>query len=107
MKEQTQGLEQKQLCILSVLLLASTGNEVSESNLKKISEHLKIKLDSYLVEIFSKIPKEKLSEIIKNPFGGGVSAPSAEAAEVKQEAKKEEEKKEEEEEEGSSGFDLF
>ncbi|KAI5172497.1 large subunit ribosomal protein LP1 [Nematocida sp. LUAm3] len=93
--------DQKEICVLSTLLLHSSGVALNEDNLRKISKHLKVEVDSYLLELFSKVSSETLDRLIKNPSAGSVSAPSA-SAEVKEEAKKEEEPEEE-----SEDFDLF
>lgn len=98
-------IEQKELCTLSVLLLHTSGVEVSADNMRKIAQHVGVEVDSYLLELFAKVPQEKIEQIVLNPFGGGIPQ-SASAAAV--EEKKEEAKPvEEEEEEESDDFDLF
>ncbi|KAI5192529.1 large subunit ribosomal protein LP1 [Nematocida sp. AWRm77] len=99
-------IEQKELCTLSVLLLHTAGVEVSQENMRKVAQHVGVEVDSYLLELFSKMPKEKLASIILNPFGSGAApVASADVAEKKEEEKKDE--KEEEEEEDSDDFGLF
>ncbi|KAI5180588.1 large subunit ribosomal protein LP1 [Nematocida sp. AWRm80] len=97
-------IEQKELCVLSILLLQSTGLDVSVEGINKIATHVGVKVDSYLPELFSKVTKERLEELIKNPSGGSVSQNTAAASEEVKEEKKEES---EEEDEGSDDFELF
>lgn len=96
-------IEQKELCVLSTLLLHSSGVDVTEAAIKRIADHVGVNIDSYLMEMFTKVTKDSLDRIISNPTAGTVPV-----QETKQgEAPKEEEKQEEEEDEGSDDFDLF
>ncbi|KAI5184532.1 large subunit ribosomal protein LP1 [Nematocida homosporus] len=98
-------IDQKEICVLSTLLLHTSGLEVSENNIKKIATHLGVELDSYLVELFSKVSASTLDKIISNPVAGAAVAVSSEAA-ASTGAAPVAEKKEESEEE-SDDFDLF
>lgn len=96
-------IDQKELCVLSTLLLHSAKSEVTPESLARIADHLKQKVDGYLLELFSGVGRDTLESIIRSPSGSAAtSAAPAEAA--KEEAKKEET---EEEDEGSDDFDLF
>lgn len=94
--------DQKEICVLSTLLLHSSGIPLNEDNLRKISKHLNVEVDSYLLELFSRVSPDTLERLIKNPSSGSVSAPASSSAAAKEEAKKEEEPEEE-----SEDFDLF
>lgn len=77
--------------------------DATEEAIRKVAQHVGVELDSYLVELFSKVSREALDRIVSNPTAG--SAPAQEKEESS--APKEEEPKEEEEDQASSDFDLF
>ncbi|KAI5160145.1 hypothetical protein NEAUS03_0912 [Nematocida ausubeli] len=97
-------MEQKNICVLTTLLLHSVGTPVTEENIRKVGAHLGVTVDSYLAELFSKMTSEQIQSIIENPTGGSVQA-SASATTQAVEEKKEE--VEESEEESSGEMDLF
>ncbi|KAH9386626.1 uncharacterized protein NEMAJ01_1522 [Nematocida major] len=98
-------IEQKDLCVLTTLLLTSVGAPVTEESIKKIGDHLGVKVDSYLAEMFSKLTSEQIQNIIANPTGGSMQAAAGSSAQAVAEEKEEE--KEESEEESSGDMDLF
>ncbi|EIJ89041.1 hypothetical protein NEPAR06_1110 [Nematocida parisii] len=97
-------IEQKDLCVLTTLLLHSVGTTVTEENIKKVADHLGVTVDSYLAELFSKLSAEQIQSIIENPTGGSVQAAAATSTQAVEEKKEE---KEESEEESSGDMDLF
>ncbi|OAG29262.1 large subunit ribosomal protein LP1 [Nematocida displodere] len=98
-------IDQKDICVLSTLLLHSTKQEVTKQNIMKVANYLDISVDSYLLELFSQLSSEKLDSLIANPSAGTAAVSQAAAPEAeKKEAAPEED---DEEEEGSDNFDLF
>lgn len=97
-------IKQKDLCVLTTLLLTSVGTPVTEENIKKVGDHLGVQVDSYLAELFSKLTPEQVQSIIANPTGGSVQSTSSTTAQAVEEKKEE---SEESEEESSGEMDLF
>ncbi|KAI5191614.1 large subunit ribosomal protein LP1 [Nematocida minor] len=95
-------IEQKEICVLTTLLLHSLGKDVTENKIKEVGNYLGVNIDSYLAELFSKLSSEQIQSIIENPIGGSVQAASGSAAQAVEEKKEEVEESEEE----SSGADL-
>lgn len=99
-------IEQKDICVLTTLLIHTTGQKPTEEKIKEVGKYLGVEIDSYLAELFSKLTQEQIQSIIENPLGGSVQGAQQGVA-TQQEEEKKQEVEESEEESSGADMDLF